>query len=108
VSRRRRPRHRSRPGSRRPRRGPGAGPAGCFSDTTVSSRKTYQYRVYAYNQYGNSSYSNVAQPTAAAPVPEALALPSKAARNLLYGRRPSAQALDQVLLLWAEHGFFGD
>jgi hypothetical protein len=32
-----------------------------FSDTTVSKRKTYYYRVCAYNGIGNSGYSNAAK-----------------------------------------------
>lgn len=31
-----------------------------YSDSTVSPRKTYEYRVYAYNAAGNSPLSNVA------------------------------------------------
>jgi hypothetical protein len=29
-----------------------------YSDTSVTHRKTYSYRVYAYNSFGNSPYSN--------------------------------------------------
>jgi hypothetical protein len=35
--------------------------AASYTDTNVSKRKTYYYRVYAYNSYGNSLYSNVAR-----------------------------------------------
>jgi hypothetical protein len=30
-----------------------------FTDTAVSRRRTYTYRIYAYNSFGNSAYSNV-------------------------------------------------
>jgi hypothetical protein len=37
-----------------------SGTATTYTDTTVSKRKTYYYRVYALNGSGNSAYSNTA------------------------------------------------
>jgi hypothetical protein len=43
-----------------------------YSDTTVSKRKTYQYRVAAYNGAGTSAWSNVASVTTPNRAPQRL------------------------------------
>jgi hypothetical protein len=48
-----------------------------FMDTTVSSRKTYAYRVRAYNASGYSAYTNTTPPLAGGPTLDAAASASR-------------------------------
>jgi hypothetical protein len=52
-----------------------------FSDSTVSSRSNYSYRVLAYNSAGMSDYSNSVQVTTPDPIPPPTAPASVSAMN---------------------------
>jgi hypothetical protein len=64
-----------------------------YTDTTVSRRRTYYYRVYAYNAFGNSPYSNIV--TVVTPGAKAGALGSNSLDSSLVNALLAAESAPQ-------------